>query len=279
VANIDIRQEQNSTELIVVVFVLRCLDRDCNNSEDLLFDRNTFGTVELNSRHTLSITFDGRTTFVFGFDNKLPLVFSRAPAVVAPAVDPLRVYGTSVSLINPNARPPEEGFIAATFANLVVNGRPYEDPKDDRRFHRVRRVANGRLELEVAGMGTSDSDNVQNALFIAYPESVNAFRADVTLRDFGITGTTFPQVRIGGAWFNTDSDSNPVEDERKGDIIAQIILRANDRQVVARLFRCEDNVCSDLTEIFRDDRTFGELLSRVVYGGLTRRLVQHVSHP
>jgi hypothetical protein len=270
IANIDIRQEEDSTELIVVVFVLRCLNANCTNSGNLYLPPNPFGTVELKSRHTLSIDFDGRRTFTFGFDNRPPLVFSQtpAPAVVAPSEDPLRFYGTSVSRINENAQPPEEGFIAATFEHLVVNGRPYEDPKDDRRFRSVRRVANGMLELEVAGIGASNRSDVQNSLFIAYPESVNAFRADVTLLAFGMTGTTLPKARIVGAWFNTGQNPNPVsDDDRTGDIIAEIILLANEENAIARLIRCDDKDCSKFTDLesFKDETPFGPVKLNVPY--------------
>jgi hypothetical protein len=76
---------------------------------------------------------------------------------------------------------------------------------------------------------------------------------------------TFPQVRIDGEWFNVDPNTDPGRDGRKGDLIPEIRLQADDGKVVARLYLCDDEDCNNFTELFSDDTTFGPVKLDTMY--------------
>lgn len=129
----------NGTDLIVFFGVARCDDENCDTITLLHFDTTTFGTVALNTLHTLLLTWDG-TVFTFGFDGNTTSFdpTPQAPVVAFPrdffrnlgtriggslnsaaTALAVRALGRTNGLLSP-LNPGEEGSITAMFENVRV---------------------------------------------------------------------------------------------------------------------------------------------------------------
>lgn len=214
IANIDIRQEPNSQELIFGAFVVRCEDLNCDTTEPPLFTEE-LGTATLGEPHTLSITFDGERTFAFKVDNQAPVTFE-GPPVVEGIRHPLRILGTSISGVDPESEPVEEGVIKASFDNVLINGAPREDFNADTKLTQqdalVRRVSNGVLELARSIIGEADdgSRDKQGADALLQPIDAlaitNSIQADVVINQTKTQGTDVEEsVGLVNGWYQTDS--------------------------------------------------------------------------
>ncbi len=100
-------------------FVETCNNPDCSDVTELIFDGTTFGSVNLNETHTLSIEWDGTQFFTFGVDGA---TVQFDAAAVAPVAGPsksssFKSIGTRISGIG---GPDEGGHIKASFDNVIV---------------------------------------------------------------------------------------------------------------------------------------------------------------
>ena len=95
-----------------------CNNPDCSDSTQHIFDNTTFGSVNLNETHTLSIDWDGTQFFTFGVDAATVQFDAAAVAPVAgPSKTSFKSIGTRISGIN---GPDEGGHIKASFDNVIV---------------------------------------------------------------------------------------------------------------------------------------------------------------
>ena len=102
----------------IAFFVETCNNPDCSDSTDLIFDNTTFGAVNLNETHTLSIDWDGTQFFTFGVDATTVQFDAAAVAPVAgPSKIPFKGIRTRISGVG---GPDEGGHIRASFDNVIV---------------------------------------------------------------------------------------------------------------------------------------------------------------
>ncbi len=103
--------------LRVWYLVVQCNNPDCSSFTFLIFDDTTFGTVNLGETHTLSLAWDGKRFFTFGFDGNTVKFDAAAAPVVGPSKSSFKGIGTSVREIG---GPNEGAHIKATFDNVML---------------------------------------------------------------------------------------------------------------------------------------------------------------
>lgn len=164
-AHIEITNQENSDSLVVNFSVTRCQDADCTNVENLFFERISQGFVTAGQPHKLSVEYDQTArSITFRVDNKT-VVFDNAPVFAANSENQGVWWGTWIEHIDKNATPAQEGFVAALFDNLFIDGiliQAFENSEADLSIRTVRRLRNGVVELDLARKGEND-----NAQFLA----------------------------------------------------------------------------------------------------------------
>ncbi len=114
-ASMEIRE--SGSGLKVTYSVLVCGDANCDTVLSLAFNDTRFGTVNLGEIHTLSIAWDGKRFFTFGFDGNTVKFDAAAAPVGGPSKDSFKGIGTRVTGID---GPNEGGHIKATFDNVKL---------------------------------------------------------------------------------------------------------------------------------------------------------------
>lgn len=282
IADFGLLQDEGRTDVRIGFFILRCEDESCSRTTTLAEDTQG-SVVALGTTHTLAITFDGTRTFTFTADNGTPVArtLPAANTFVAPPASNRRFWSTAVSRIDQTG---DEGFIAATFDNLRVNGTLLDDFEPDGAdgpgniaediFQRVLRVQNGRLDMELSQF--TDLEPLTLPLLIRNPQNVNDFRADVRVNSVvtNISGFVFsPDVGIAATLINTNA-TTPTNNSQQGDIFCRTIISflapgtspdgiettalavTETNRICTECFRCTDATCGTVSTLFRDDQPF-----------------------
>ncbi len=123
-AAIGVRVAETGGAPFILYFVGRCENANCTDSTG--FGSGSFGTVALNEPHTLSVAYDGATTFTFAADDGEPATIDVAGQATrsGPAEIDFMGVGTRVSADAPGAE--AWGRVEATFDDVYVNGELYD---------------------------------------------------------------------------------------------------------------------------------------------------------
>ena len=90
---------------------------NCSTGTELVSDDTTFGSVNLGETHTLSLAWDGKRFFTFGFDGNTVKFDAAAAPVAGPSKMSLKGINTRVDKID---GPDEGAHIKATFDNVKL---------------------------------------------------------------------------------------------------------------------------------------------------------------
>jgi hypothetical protein len=257
IADIRISHLEDSVGLVGVAFVIRCQDADCNDVENLFLDNTSLGSVTTGQAHQLSVEYDQTArTFTFLIDDK-SLVFENAPVFATNSESPRVLWGTWVDDIDEDADPAEEGFVAARFDNLFIDGasfQTFENPQDDLVFRTVRWVRNGVAELELARKGIEEAPTLSLRIADSTPVTSSMKSKVFDIEGAGVNGAG-AQIGMRNSWYHTGTNT----DGATGRVSSHIRIGVNG-EVFILAFKCENSNCSSSTELIEDEqkqRIFG----------------------
>jgi hypothetical protein len=233
--------------------VVRCFNQEClpGNSETLAWAEGQPGwTVGFNDTKTLSIAWNGDTTFTFNFAGNEVVFNAGTPAPYkGPPEFPWRSIETRVS--HPTTST-SGGYISATFDNVYKNGTSevnkyddFSDPSgliDEPRWTRwefVRQAKNGVFESELTRY---DSNGSNNTSFVK-SQAILGFEADLKVVEFQNNGAR-PQARLYAALYNDGSSSGA--GDLTGDVTCSvgILEQGSGPQAFYAVSRCTAPSCS-----------------------------------
>jgi hypothetical protein len=114
-ASMEIRDSGSGLKVTYSVFV--CGDANCDTGPTLINNNTTFGLVDLGETHTLSIAWDEKRFFTFGFDGNTVKFDASAAPVGGPSKGTFKGIGTRVQGVD---GPNEGAHIEATFDNVKL---------------------------------------------------------------------------------------------------------------------------------------------------------------
>jgi hypothetical protein len=263
----------NGKDLEVSYNLSRCLDWACNQWQDFVFERTTFGPAIIGQTHRLSIDFDG-AIFTFKFDGQTALVDAR---MFSSAIIPSQYFkrtgsrhlGVGTRTVRVSG-PHEGAYLMAHFDNVVVDGQSYDDFSgthiDPSRWHTVefgREIEQGRFRFSLSRRGSNDS----NDLHFQNPDVVTSYEADVTVTHVHNVNA-FARAQVTGYFYNDGTSGS----DQAGEVQANIEIRDDGSALRPTFFvrRCDDDPCNQYTTFVFDDSTFG-----TVSLGETHRLGIH----
>ena len=236
----------------------RCDDADCDTLTP--GDRNTLAGVALGEAHTLSIVWDGGSTFTFGVNGATEVVDAGGIfPFAAPVQDsPFKGLGTRVDRLDGDD---EGGYIVALFDEVMVNGLLYDDfegealsPDRWRQLDFKREIVAGELELELA---SRDEGGGRNNLTFVDPNGITAIATDVTVLKMDNRGADNPLASIAGFWY----DSGLPGEGDIGEVWAEFQLRNAGAGLEPRVevFQCTNANCLEGNLLYEDTTSFGSV--------------------
>lgn len=204
--------------------------------------------ISAGTEYTLKVEYDGDKTITFHVGNQTRQVIG--PDKSGTLSNQSKQIGTIIL----GGTEEGEGYVSATFDNIVINDSAYDDfsaALNGTKWwsdERVREMRNSKLHLNIQNNGFAEKTN---EIRLHQDDSTNYFQAEITLSSDTILNgdDTSGEVGVFGALYN-DTLNISNEDGFTGEVIAgSRLLYTSDGNIApqAIIYRCDDNHCNSFS--------------------------------
>jgi hypothetical protein len=247
-ARVDLHFEQGRLEIRTLV--LRFGDAEANARNVFVATQRTVGPASFGEPHTLGLGWDGRLV-TFTVDGATDRVDPMALIPMGRPTPNDRFARLRARVEGPVVDPSALGAISAAFANVRVNGAPYDDFSgstiDQAKWQEAEsdtRIANGALVASATAQGTNRSRYLQ----FKDQDEVSAVAARVRVDALASDGAS-ATAALAGYFYN---DGSPGEGA-SGNVQAGVRLAGASPTAPLSIswfvVRCDDALCSRLTTL------------------------------